>query len=52
MSDGVFGTLPETEILAEAGQDAIAMAEGLQQRILFHGKLEQDNFTAVVLQCE
>ncbi|MCI8274428.1 MAG: serine/threonine-protein phosphatase [Lachnospiraceae bacterium] len=51
MSDGVFGTLSDMEILAEAEYEAPAMAEALLGRVLSHRKPEQDNFTAVILQC-
>ena len=51
MSDGVFGTLTEQEILRAAQGDAQVMAEGLQGMILAKRRPGQDNFTAVILQC-
>ncbi len=51
MSDGVFGTLSDEEILEEARGSAGEMADMLQKRILEKKKQGQDNFTAVILQC-
>nr|WP_269141924.1 protein phosphatase 2C domain-containing protein [Lientehia hominis] len=52
MSDGVFGTISEKEILKAAVQDAAVMAQDLQAMVLSHRRSGQDNFTAVILQCE
>ncbi len=52
MSDGVFGTVSEEEILKAAVRDAGDMAQDLQAMVLSHMRSGQDNFTAVILQCE
>ncbi len=51
MTDGVFGTLSEQEILAAAELDAYEAASVLEEAVLGKKKPGQDNFTAVILQC-
>ncbi len=51
MTDGVFGTLSEQEILDAVGLDAYEAAAALEGAVLGKKKPGQDNFTAVILQC-
>ena len=51
MTDGVFGTLSEQEILDAVGLDAYEAASALEGAVLGKKKPGQDNFTAVILQC-
>jgi serine/threonine protein phosphatase PrpC len=47
MSDGIFGTLTEDEILATAAPDIFETAIRLERAVLNKGKKNQDNFTSV-----
>lgn len=50
MSDGVFGTISEAEIIAAAaGQPPQEATERLQRAVLSHEKQTQDNFTAICI---
>lgn len=49
MSDGIFGTLSEQEMLEVCNKDT-AIAETLGNMVLEKGKLTQDNMTVVVLE--
>ncbi len=51
MTDGVFGTLTDEEILSTMAFAPFESAERLGQRILMKNKPRQDNFTAIVLEC-
>ena len=51
MTDGVFGTLTDEEILSAMAFAPHESAERLQQLILHKNKPKQDNFTAIVLEC-
>lgn len=51
MTDGVFGTLTEQEILDTVKLDAYEAAPALEGAVLGKKKPGQDNFTAVILQC-
>ncbi len=51
-SDGVGGTIDENEILAALSLDnPNDMCTAMEQGILRHGKVNQDNYTAIVVQC-
>jgi serine/threonine protein phosphatase PrpC len=50
MSDGIFGTLANEEILGAMSQYPHTSAEELQNRVLAKQKPNQDNLTAVVVQ--
>lgn len=51
-SDGVGGTLDEDEILNSSYQgDIMSMCNMLEQGIVNHNKLNQDNYTAIVVRC-
>lgn len=52
MSDGVFGALSDEEIAAALQSDAVKAAQELERLVLQKQKQHQDNFTAVILQCE
>ncbi len=51
MTDGVFGTLTDEEILSAMAFAPHESAQRLQQLILHKNKPKQDNFTAIVLEC-
>ncbi len=51
MTDGVFGTLSDEEILSAMPFAPHESAQRLQQLILLKNKPNQDNFTAIVLEC-
>ena len=52
MSDGVFGTINDAQLESVMRQDAFEAAQELEKRVLQMQKPHQDNFTAVILQCE
>ena len=51
MTDGVFGTLTDDEILSAMAAAPHESAQRLQQLVLHKNKPKQDNFTAIVLEC-
>jgi serine/threonine protein phosphatase PrpC len=51
MSDGVFGTLSDEEILSTMDAPTYESAARMEQIILSKNKSKQDNFTAVILEC-
>ena len=51
MTDGVFGTLTDEEILSTMSLAPHESAQQLQRLILQKNKPKQDNFTAIVLEC-
>lgn len=51
MSDGVFGTLSDEEILSVMNVPPYESTVKLEQMILAINKSKQDNFTAVILEC-
>lgn len=51
MSDGVFGTLSDEEILSVMDAPTYESAARLEQMILATNKSKQDNFTAIILEC-
>ena len=50
MSDGVFGTLTDDEILAAMQNDPLKSADALQEKVMAKQNLNQDNFTAVIFE--
>jgi serine/threonine protein phosphatase PrpC len=48
MTDGVFGSLSDDEILGAMASDPLDNAAELQNRVLAKGKPDQDNLTAIV----
>lgn len=50
MTDGVFGTLSEQEILEAVSGNAMEAARRIEEKVLEKRKPTQDNFTAVILQ--
>jgi serine/threonine protein phosphatase PrpC len=50
MSDGVFNTLGDEEILSCMKQDVYASAQCLDQLMLDHNDEEQDNYTAILIE--
>jgi len=51
MTDGVFGTLSEDEILGlVTGAEPFAASQALEQAVLDKAKPNQDNFTAIILE--
>ncbi|HWR23757.1 MAG TPA: PP2C family serine/threonine-protein phosphatase [Feifaniaceae bacterium] len=51
MTDGVFNTLTDEEILSAMAFAPHESAERLQKLVLHKNKPKQDNFTAIVLEC-
>ena len=51
MTDGVFGTLSDEEILSVMHSPASQSAQGLQELVLSKALPQQDNFTAVIIEC-
>ncbi len=51
MSDGVFNALDDEKILGCMKQDVYASAQCLEQSILAHNDSEQDNYTAILIEC-
>lgn len=50
-SDGVFGTLTEESMELALSKSPEEAAELLEQQVYVAGKAAQDNFTAVIIQC-
>jgi serine/threonine protein phosphatase PrpC len=50
MTDGIFGTLNEDEILGAMISDPLNNAAELQKRVLAKGKPDQDNLTAIIFE--
>ncbi|MBR5596955.1 MAG: serine/threonine-protein phosphatase [Lachnospiraceae bacterium] len=50
-SDGVFGTLSDTELIALLKQDFDYVAENMKLAIENAGKKKQDNYTAIIVKC-
>lgn len=50
-SDGVFGTLNEESMEFALSKSPEVAAELLEQQVYAAGKIGQDNFTAVIIQC-
>ena len=50
-SDGIFGTIKEEEMEQALSKNPKEAAELLEQKVYAAGKSAQDNFTAVVIQC-
>lgn len=51
MTDGVFGTLSEDELLGlVTGAEPFAASQALEQAVLDKAKPNQDNFTAIILE--
>lgn len=51
MSDGVFGTLTDDEILSACAISAVEAAVRIEREILKKEKAGQDNFTAILIAC-
>lgn len=51
MSDGVFGSLSDEEILSVMNLPPVESAAQIEQMVLGKHKEKQDNFTAVILAC-
>ncbi len=51
MTDGVFGTISEEEILSAAGLSAYEAAAQLEALVMAKKKPDQDNFTIIILEC-
>lgn len=51
MTDGVFGTLTESEIAAAVKDGAAESANRLERAVLNKSKENQDNFTAIIIGC-
>ena len=51
MSDGVFGTLTDAEILSAMPGSAFESGQRLEQMVLLKNKPKQDNLTAIVIDC-
>lgn len=52
MSDGVFGTLSERQLLELKQEDAAEYAAAIAQAVETVAKPKQDNYTAIILKCE
>lgn len=50
MSDGVFGTLSEDEILRASSANLYETTACIEKAILDKGKMNQDNFTSVIIE--
>ena len=52
MSDGVFGTLSDKQLLELKQEDAADYAAAIAQAVECSARPKQDNYTAIILKCE
>ncbi len=52
MSDGVFGTLSDRQLLELKQEDAADYAAAIAQAVECSARPKQDNYTAIILKCE
>lgn len=51
MSDGVFGTLSDEEIVESMSLSVFEAADDVEKKVLMKNKPHQDNFTVVIIEC-